>query len=87
MAYGNYSNGSYKKQYGGNNYGGGQQQGYNQAPPSRPPFDMDAEVDKRLELFIKFATAAENKGLKLEEISPYLGGWITSLLLDEKKQG
>lgn len=88
MAYSNYGNrGGYQQRSGGNNYGGGQQQGYNQAPPPRPPFNMDEEISKRLDLFIKFAEAAENKGLKMEEIAPYLGGWITSLLLDEKKQG
>lgn len=82
MAYGNYGRNNY-----GNNQGGGYQQrqgGYQQQQPQPIPFNMDEEINARLELFLRIAEQAEQKGIKLEEIKDFLGGWVTSLLIAEK---
>ena len=89
MAYGNYGNrGGY-----GNNNGGYQRQGgyqgggggYQQQAPAPAPINVDEEINARLDLFLKFATVAEQKGIKLEEISGAVGGWVTSILLKQEK--
>ena len=87
MAYGNYGNrGGY------NNNGGYQRQGgyqgggrFQQQAPAPQPINVDEEVNARLDLFLKFATIAEQKGIKLEEISGAVGGWVTSILLKQEK--
>ena len=87
MAYGNYGNrGGY-----GNNNGGYQRQGgyqgggFQQQAPAPAPINVDEEINARLDLFLKFATVAEQKGIKLEEISGAVGGWVTSILLKQEK--
>lgn len=87
MAYGNYGNrGGY-----GNNSGYQRQGGYpggggfQQQAPAPQPINVDEEVNARLDLFLKFATIAEQKGIKLEEISGAVGGWVTSILLKQEK--
>lgn len=89
MAYGNYGNrGGY-----GNNNGGYQRQGgyqgggggFQSQAPAPQPINVDEEVNARLDLFLKFATIAEQKGIKLEEISGAVGGWVTSILLKQEK--
>lgn len=90
MAYGNYrdsrggygnNNGGYQRQ-GGYSGGGG---GYQQQAPAPAPINVDEEINARLDLFLKFATVAEQKGIKLEEISGAVGGWVTSILLKQEK--
>lgn len=89
MAYGNYggsrggygNNGGYQRQ-GGYSGGGG---GYQQQAPAPTPINVDEEINARLDLFLKFATVAEQKGIKLEEISGAVGGWVTSILLKQEK--
>lgn len=87
MAYGNYgnrggygNNSGYQRQGGYQNGGGFQQQA-----PAPQPINVDEEVNARLDLFLKFATIAEQKGIKLEEISGAVGGWVTSILLKQEK--
>ena len=88
MAYGNYggsrggygNNGGYQRQ--GGYQGGG---GFQQQAPAPQPINVDEEVNVRLDLFLKFATIAEQKGIKLEEISGAVGGWVTSILLKQEK--
>ena len=87
MAYGNYgnrggygNNGGYQRQGGYQNGGG-----YQQQAPAPTPINVDEEVNARLDLFLKFATLAEQKGIKLEEISGAVGGWVTSILLKQEK--
>lgn len=88
MAYGNYgnrggynNNGGYQRQ-GGYQGGGG---GFQQQAPAPAPINVDEEINARLDLFLKFATIAEQKGIKLEEISGAVGGWVTSILLKQEK--
>ena len=86
MAYGNYgnrggyNNNGYQRQGGYQNGGGFQQQA-----PAPQPINVDEEINARLDLFLKFATIAEQKGIKLEEISGAVGGWVTSILLKQEK--
>lgn len=86
MAYGNYgnrggyNNNGYQRQGGYQNGGGFQQQA-----PAPQPINIDEEINARLDLFLKFATIAEQKGIKLEEISGAVGGWVTSILLKQEK--
>lgn len=86
MAYGNYgnrggyNNSGYQRQGGYQNGGGFQQQA-----PAPQPINVDEEINARLDLFLKFATIAEQKGIKLEEISGAVGGWVTSILLKQEK--
>ena len=87
MAYGNYGNrGGYGNNSGyqrqGGYQGGG---GFQQQAPAPQPINVDDEVNARLDLFLKFATIAEQKGIKLEEISGAVGGWVTSILLKQEK--
>lgn len=87
MAYGNYGNrGGYSNNNGyqrqGGYQGGG---GFQQQAPAPQPINVDEEVNARLDLFLKFATIAEQKGIKLEEISGAVGGWVTSILLKQEK--
>ena len=86
MAYGNYgnrggyNNNGYQRQGGYQNGGGFQQQA-----PAPQPINVDEEINARLDLFLKFATIAEQKGIKREEISGAVGGWVTSILLKQEK--
>ena len=88
MAYGNYgsnrggygNNSGYQRQ--GGYQGGG---GFQQQAPAPQPINVDDEINARLDLFLKFATVAEQKGIKLEEISGAVGGWVTSILLKQEK--
>ena len=87
MAYGNYGNrGGYSNNSGyqrqGGYPGGG---GFQQQAPTPQPINVDEEINARLDLFLKFATIAEQKGIKLEEISGAVGGWVTSILLKQEK--
>ena len=87
MAYGNYGNrGGYGNNSGyqrqGGYQGGG---GFQQQAAAPQPINVDEEVNARLDLFLKFATIAEQKGIKLEEISGAVGGWVTSILLKQEK--
>ena len=87
MAYGNYGNrGGYSNNSGyqrqGGYQGGG---GFQQQAPAPQPINVDEEINARLDLFLKFATIAEQKGIKLEEISGAVGGWVTSILLKQEK--
>lgn len=87
MAYGNYGNrGGYNNSSGyqrqGGYQGGG---GFQQQAPAPQPINVDEEINARLDLFLKFATIAEQKGIKLEEISGAVGGWVTSILLKQEK--
>ena len=89
MAYGNYggsrggygNNGGYQRQSGYSGGGGGCQQ----QAPAPAPIHVDEEINARLDLFLQFATVAEQKGIKLEEISGAVGGWVTSILLKQEK--
>lgn len=86
MAYGNYGNrGGYSNNSGYQRQGGYQGGGFQQQAPAPQPINVDEEVNARLDLFLKFATIAEQKGIKLEEISGAVGGWVTSILLKQEK--
>ena len=86
MVYGNYgnrggyNNSGYQRQ--GGYQGGG---GFQQQAPAPQPINVDEEINARLDLFLKFVTIAEQKGIKLEEISGAVGGWVTSILLKQEK--
>ena len=88
MAYGNYGNrGGYNSNGGGYQRPGGYSGGggnYQQQAPAQP-INVDEEINKRLDLFLQFASVAEQKGIKLEEISGAVGGWVTSILLKQEK--
>ena len=87
MAYGNYGNrGGYGNNSGYQRQGGYQNGGvFQQQAPAPQPINVDEEINARLDLFLKFATIAEQKGIKLEEISGAVGGWVTSILLKQEK--
>ena len=87
MAYGNYGNrGGYNNNSGYQRQGGYQNGGgFQQQAPAPQPINVDEEINARLDLFLKFATIAEQKGIKLEEISGAVGGWVTSILLKQEK--
>ena len=87
MAYGNYGNrGGYNNNSGYQRQGGYQGGGsFQQQAPAPQPINVDEVVNARLDLFLKFATIAEQKGIKLEEISGAVGGWVTSILLKQEK--
>ena len=87
MAYGNYGNrGGYSNNNGYQRQGGYQNGGgFQQQAPAPQPINVDEEINARLDLFLKFATIAEQKGIKLEEISGAVGGWVTSILLKQEK--
>ena len=87
MAYGNYGNrGGYSNNSGYQRQGGYQNGGgFQQQAPAPQPINVDEEINARLDLFLKFATIAEQKGIKLEEISGAVGGWVTSILLKQEK--
>ena len=87
MAYGNYCNrGGYSNNSGYQRQGGYQNGGgFQQQAPAPQPINVDEEINARLDLFLKFATIAEQKGIKLEEISGAVGGWVTSILLKQEK--
>ena len=87
MAYGNYGNrGGYNNNSGYQRQGGYQSGGgFQQQAPAPQPINVDEEINARLDLFLKFATIAEQKGIKLEEISGAVGGWVTSILLKQEK--
>lgn len=87
MAYGNYGNrGGYNSNGGGYQRQGGYSGGgsFQQQAPAQP-INIDEEINKRLDLFLQFASVAEQKGIKLEEISGAVGGWVTSILLKQEK--
>lgn len=72
-----------------NNYGRQNNYGYqrqnNQQQASQPKlFNMEQEVERRLNLFLFLTQAAEDKGIKLEEIKDYIGGWVSGLLIAEE---
>ena len=83
MAYGNYSRGNYG---GGYNRGGySNSQGGGQAPPPPPPMDLDAEINNRIDLFLRIQEAIKARGLDPSEFAFAIGGWTTSLVLEQKK--
>lgn len=79
MGYNNYGR---QNNYGNQN-GGYQRQNNQQQAPQPRPFDMGQEVERRLNLFLFLTQAAEDKGIKLEEIKDYIGGWVSGLLIAE----
>lgn len=89
MAYGNYGS----RQYGGgynrggyNNQGGGQGgYGNNQQAPAPQPVDINAEINARIDLFLQIQEAIKARGLEPADFAFAVGGWTTSLLLEQKK--
>jgi hypothetical protein len=86
MSYG-YGNGGggYQRQGGYNNQGGGYQQRTQQAPPP-PPLNIDEEIDKRLDMFQHITDRIKARGLEPTDFTFALGGWVTSLILEQKKR-
>lgn len=80
---------AYGSNYGNRNYGGGYQRqgGYQQqqsAPPPQP-IDINAEINNRIDLFLQIQEAIKARGLDPSEFAFAVGGWTTSLLLEQKK--
>ncbi len=86
MAYGsNYNRGNYGGGYnrgGYNNSGGG---GYQQPAPAPQPVDINAEINARIDLFLQIQEAIKARGLEPADFAFAVGGWTTSLLLEQKK--
>jgi hypothetical protein len=84
MAYGNYNRGN----YGGGN-GGYQQNNYNNGggyqKPAPQPVDINAEINARIDLFLQIQEAIKARGLDPTEFAFAVGGWTTSLILEQKK--
>jgi len=84
MGYGNYNRGN----YGGGN-GGYQQNNYNNGggyqKPAPQPVDINAEINARIDLFLQIQEAIKARGLDPTEFAFAVGGWTTSLILEQKK--
>lgn len=82
--YGNYNRGN----YGGGN-GGYQQNNYNNGggyqKPAPQPVDINAEINARIDLFLQIQEAIKARGLDPTEFAFAVGGWTTSLILEQKK--
>lgn len=84
MGYGNYNRGNYGRGNGGyqqNNYNNGE--GYQKPAPQ--PVDINAEINARIDLFLQIQDAIRARGLDLTEFAFAVGGWTTSLILEQKK--
>lgn len=89
MAYGrqNYNNG-YGNQGGynnnrnyGNNNGGYQKQ----QQQERPPFNPVEEINARIDMYMLIQETIKQKGLDPADFAFAIGGWTTSLILEQKK--
>ena len=84
MGYGNYNRGN----YGGGN-GGYQQNNYNNGggyqKPAPQPVDINAEINARIDLFLQIQDAIKARGLEPADFAFAVGGWTTSLILEQKK--
>lgn len=82
--YGNYGNRSYGGGRASNNSYGGRQ--YNQAPPPQEPFDLDAFINERLDIYNAFVDAIKARGGEPSDYVFALGGWVTSAVLEQRKK-
>lgn len=83
MAYGNYQG---RSNYG--NGGGYQRGGYQQQAPAQQapqPVDINAEINARIDMFLAINEAIKARGLEPADFSFAIGGWTTSLILEQKK--
>lgn len=83
MAYG-YGQGR-QNSYGNNGGGGYQRSSYQPAPPPQP-LDIDAEINKRIDMALRINDAIKARGLEPADFAFMVGGWTTSLILEEKKR-
>lgn len=88
MGYNNYGNRQYNNNRGGyNNNGGGynQQQNYNQSQQQQvPPLTPEEFIDERIAIHQVFVNRIKEQGLDPADYAFFLGGWITSFLMNRK---
>lgn len=91
MAYNNYSNrGSYNNYgnrggYQQNNYGGNNNYQQQQQPAPEPPMTIEEFFTKRIDTYLAATELIKARGLDPAEFSLYLGPWVTSFLLENKR--
>lgn len=80
-----YSN-NYGNRGGYSNGGGYQQNNYgNKGGYQKQPVDIDAEINARIDLFVRINEVIKARGLDPSEFAFAVGGWTTSLILEQKK--
>lgn len=80
--YGNYGN----RSYGTNQRGYSNSRQYNQAPPPPEPFDLDAFINERLDVYNAFVDAIKARGGEPSDYVFALGGWVTSAVFEQRKK-
>lgn len=88
--YGN-NNGNYgNRGYGNRNYGGGNnnqyQNNFNQQQVQQPiePPSPEEFIEMRLRTYTSFIEYIKQKGLNPEDFAFFLGGWVTSYMMEVK---
>lgn len=88
MGYNNYGNRQYNNNRGGynNNGGGYNQQNYNQPQQQQePPVSPEEFIDERIALHQLFTNRIKEQGLDPTDYAFFLGAWITSFMLENKR--
>ena len=81
---GNYQSRSNYGQQGGS--GGYQNKGGYSAPPKKQ-YDLYAECAKYAEIYLALTSALEANNVKLEDVSGYIGGWVSGIKITGDKLG
>lgn len=85
MAYGQYNN---NRNYGNNNGGynrGGYNNNYQQTQQPQQPLDINQEINDRIDMYLLIQETIKQKGLDPADFAFAMGGWTTSLILEQKK--
>lgn len=86
MGYNNYGNRQYNNNRGSYNNGGGyNQQNYNQPQQQEPPVSPEEFIDERIALHQLFTNRIKEQGLDPTDYAFFLGAWITSFMLENKR--
>lgn len=80
MGYGSYAGGQ-----GGGYQGGGGYQKREYQRPQKPPFDLNAECFKYAEIYETLVGTLESKGIKIEDVKDYIGGWVSGIKITGDK--
>lgn len=78
MGYGQQGGGGYQRQGGYQQQGGGYAKTqYN--PPQKKPFDVTTECEKYADIYVDLTSILQAKGVELEQVKDYLGGWVSGI--------
>lgn len=83
--YGNYGNYGGQRRSTGYSYKNNNS-GYNNAPPAQQPFDLDAFIAERLDVYDAFVNAIQVRGKSEADYAFALGGWVTSAILEQRRK-